>query len=313
MADLVAGEEPPAGGESILEQERMRLEEAARAARDRAEVEADGVGDVASVDGDDASAAETSEELGDDEAGQPGEETAAAADPADDDGAVAEDSSEVAKEDVAEAPSDGDDQIEAEDTDPAQPADDTEPADAPGPPIDKDEQAEAAEDSSDDDARGSTSGRRRGLLSRLFGDDADQDRESDAFAGARGTLPAPVAGKVVANYGQQHKSGATYRGVILRAVRGDPVEAVHGGKVSFAGPVPGLGNAVIVSHGGRYHTVYARLGDLDVREGQKVKPGARLGQLPDDNADMHFELRDQGRAVDPLPWLGSRLPGAPPE
>jgi len=150
--------------------------------------------------------------------------------------------------------------------------------------------------------------RRVGLLTRIFGD----DRDADSFAASRGTLPPPVAGKVVANYGQQHKSGATYRGVILRAGHDAPVKAVAGGQVSFAGDLPGLGNTVIVSHGGRYHTVYARLGSVRVKEGEDVASGADLGELPADNADMHFELRDQGKAIDPLPWLKSGIPGGAP-
>jgi murein DD-endopeptidase MepM/ murein hydrolase activator NlpD len=147
--------------------------------------------------------------------------------------------------------------------------------------------------------------KRPNLLSRMFG----SDRESDTFAASRGSLPPPVAGKVVANYGQQHKTGATYRGVILRAGHSAPIKAVAGGKVSFAGNVPGLGNTVIVSHGGRYHTVYARLGSLEVKEGQSVGGGTEIGTLPADDADMHFELRDQGKAVDPVPWLKGGIPG----
>jgi septal ring factor EnvC (AmiA/AmiB activator) len=118
-----------------------------------------------------------------------------------------------------------------------------------------------------------------------------------------------VAGKVVANYGQQHKSGATYRGVILRATHAAPITAVAAGSVSFAGVLPGLGNTVIVNHGRRYHTVYARLGSVRVKEGQSVGGGTELGALPEDNADMHFELRDQGKAIDPLPWLRGATPG----
>jgi septal ring factor EnvC (AmiA/AmiB activator) len=138
------------------------------------------------------------------------------------------------------------------------------------------------------------------------------DRDADAFASTKGNLPPPVAGKVVANYGQQHKSGATYRGVILRAGHNAPIKAVASGKVSFAGNLPGLGNTVIVSHGGRYHTVYARLGTMNVKEGESIGRGTSIGALPDDNADMHFELRDQGKAVDPGPWLKGGVPGAAP-
>lgn len=148
----------------------------------------------------------------------------------------------------------------------------------------------------------------RGFLNRLFGD----DRESDRFASARGTLAAPVPGRVVASYGQQHKSGATYRGVVLRASGGATVRAVADGRVSFAGNVAGLGNTVIVSHGNRYHTVYARLGSLTVQHGDSVASGVQVGSLPDEDADMHFEVRDQGKPVDPLPWLApGSVPGSP--
>lgn len=146
-----------------------------------------------------------------------------------------------------------------------------------------------------------------GLLQRLF-DDGDSDR----FSAARGTLPLPVAGKVVANYGQQHKSGGTYRGVILRATHGAAVRAVAAGQVSFVGNVAGLGNTVIVSHGSRYHTVYGRLGKVRVKRGDEVDVGTRVGELPDNDADLHFELRDEGKAVNPVPWLKSGVPGAAP-
>ncbi len=144
-------------------------------------------------------------------------------------------------------------------------------------------------------------GSRPGLLSRLFGDDEDTDK----FAAARGTLPVPVAGKVVAGYGQQHESGATYRGVIVRSASGSPIKTVADGRVIFAGSLSGLGRTVIVSHGGRYHTVYARLGSTRVHEGDRVVAGQAVGALPEDDADMHFELRDRGKAIDPVPWLAS--------
>ncbi|HEY2773446.1 MAG TPA: peptidoglycan DD-metalloendopeptidase family protein [Candidatus Binatia bacterium] len=150
---------------------------------------------------------------------------------------------------------------------------------------------------------------KRGLLSRLFGGD---DRESDKFAAARGTLAAPVAGKVVASYGQQHKSGAVYHGVILRATYDAPIKAVADGRVSFVGQVPGMGNTVIVSHGNRYHTVYARLGTVRVKDGDRVSAGTEVGALPDDDADMHFELRDKGQPIDPMPWLKAGVPGSAP-
>lgn len=146
----------------------------------------------------------------------------------------------------------------------------------------------------------SKSRRSGGLMSRIFGG----DRQSDDFAAARGTMTPPVTGKVVAHYGQRHDNGATYRGAILRARGGAAVVAVSGGRVSFVGNVPGLGNSVAVAHGGRYHTVYSRLGAVSVKVGQEVRKGEKLGSLPPDDADLHLELRDKGNAIDPLPWLG---------
>ncbi|HYC57107.1 MAG TPA: peptidoglycan DD-metalloendopeptidase family protein [Candidatus Binatia bacterium] len=143
--------------------------------------------------------------------------------------------------------------------------------------------------------------KRPGLLSRLFrGGNADADK----FASRKGSLAAPVGGKVVASYGQQHKSGNTYRGVIVRSKGGAPVRTVAEGQVIFSGSLSGMGNTVIVSHGGRYHSVYARLGSLRFQEGDRIGAGDVVGNMPGDDPDLHFELRDSGQAVDPLPWVG---------
>jgi len=142
--------------------------------------------------------------------------------------------------------------------------------------------------------------KRPGLLSRLFrGGSADADK----FAARKGQLAAPVGGKVVANYGQQHKSGNKYRGVIVRSKGGAPVRTVAEGQVIFSGTLSGMGNTVIVSHGGRYHSVYARLGSVRFKEGDRIGAGDIVGNMPGDDPDLHFELRDAGQAVDPLPWV----------
>ena len=181
------------------------------------------------------------------------------------------------------------------------------PGDAAAPSDPAQAGASNEEAASDSSAQPAGEKKPKGFLSRIFG---GSDRESDKFASSRGSLAPPVAGKVVASYGQQHKSGATYRGVVLRAGQKAPIRSVAEGKVSFVGEVPGMGKTVIVSHGNRYHTVYARLGSVDVKEGDKVGGGAGIGSLPDDDGDVHFELRDQGNAVDPMPWLRGGAPGA---
>lgn len=141
---------------------------------------------------------------------------------------------------------------------------------------------------------------KQGLLSRLFGGGGE---EAKRFASSKGALAPPLSGRVVANFGQRHENGATYRGVIVRSSRGAPVKAVSAGTVLFAGPLAGLGDTVIVSHGGRYHSVYGRLGSVRFKVGDNVEAGDVVGTLPADDGDLHFEMREGGRAIDPLPWL----------
>lgn len=151
----------------------------------------------------------------------------------------------------------------------------------------------AAAEETDADAK-------KGLLSRLFGG----NEEARRFAATKGSLAPPVSGKVMAKFGQRHENGATYRGVIVRAQRGSSVKSVAGGTVTFAGSVPGLGSTVIISHGGgRYHTVYGRLGNLRFKQGDRVRPGDVIGSMPGDDGDLDFEMRENGRAIDPRPWL----------
>ena len=81
------------------------------------------------------------------------------------------------------------------------------------------------------------------------------------------------------------------------------VMTVAEGEVVFAGPFPGLGNTIILNHGDRYHTVYAHLSSIAHEVGQKVRQNEMIGSLAASDPMLHFEIRSEGKAVDPVPWL----------
>jgi septal ring factor EnvC (AmiA/AmiB activator) len=85
------------------------------------------------------------------------------------------------------------------------------------------------------------------------------------------------------------------------------VRSVAAGEVMVAEAIGTYGLTVIVQHGGGDYSVYGSLGRTDVRKGQTITKGQTLGAVggadPEMPAHLHFEVRPQGRAVDPLDWL----------
>jgi peptidoglycan hydrolase-like protein with peptidoglycan-binding domain len=99
-----------------------------------------------------------------------------------------------------------------------------------------------------------------------------------------------------------------HAGIDLTAPAGTPVAAAAVGRVAWAGfRVGGWGLLVTIAHGDGIRTMYAHLSRVDVRVGQRVSVGARVGRVGatgDANGPhLHFEVRVRGAAVDPLPAL----------
>ena len=92
-------------------------------------------------------------------------------------------------------------------------------------------------------------------------------------------------------------------------VQGDPVMAIGPGVVTKAGVGRGYGNVVYVDHGGGMETRYAHLRGFAVGQGQRVVKGQQLGSMGNTGigtgAHLHFEIRRNGTAIDPLSVLGS--------
>jgi murein DD-endopeptidase MepM/ murein hydrolase activator NlpD len=95
-----------------------------------------------------------------------------------------------------------------------------------------------------------------------------------------------------------------HRGVDYGAPHGTPVRSVADGEVEFAGWQSGYGNVVKVQHGGERSTLYAHLSRIDVRKGQTIEQGQRIGSVGATGwatgPHLHFEFQVNGRHVDPL-------------
>ena len=115
----------------------------------------------------------------------------------------------------------------------------------------------------------------------------------------------PAAGPVVAPF-----DDAKTKGLAIGGKAGDPVYAAADGRVVYAGSgLRGYGNLVIVKHNANYLTAYAHNQALLVKEDQIVKRGqkiAEMGSTDADRVELHFEIRKQGKPIDPSRLLPPR-------
>lgn len=125
----------------------------------------------------------------------------------------------------------------------------------------------------------------------------------------RGALDWPANGRVTGRFGRTSgRLGGTavQNGVEIAVEEASPVRAVHGGTVGYADAFTGFGNLVILEHGGNDYSLYGYLGAIEVSPGQVVDTGAQLGRAgyaPAGPPAVYFEMRIDGRSVDPLQWL----------
>ena len=127
----------------------------------------------------------------------------------------------------------------------------------------------------------------------------------------RGALPWPADGIVVQRFGRPGPAGGTPRnGIEISLAEGQPVRAVHEGTVAFADVFTGYGNLVILDHGDGSYSLYGHLQGFRVERGAHVdarQPVGDSGRNPSGNPALYFELRVDGKPVDPLQWLRKLL------
>ena len=115
----------------------------------------------------------------------------------------------------------------------------------------------------------------------------------------------PVNGKIIGNFSE----GAS-KGVDIAGKAGDPVKAAGDGKVVYSGTgLRGYGKLVIVKHNGTFLSAYAHNQAVLVKEGDSVSKGQKIAEMGNTDADqvkLHFEIRRQGKPIDPLKYLPQR-------
>lgn len=115
----------------------------------------------------------------------------------------------------------------------------------------------------------------------------------------------PANGKTVGAFSE----GAS-KGVDIAGKAGDPVVSAGDGKVVYSGTgLRGYGKLVIVKHNNTYLSAYAHNQNVLVKEGQSVTKGQKIAEMGSTDADqvkLHFEVRRQGKPVDPLKYLPQR-------
>lgn len=126
----------------------------------------------------------------------------------------------------------------------------------------------------------------------------------------RGQLKMPIRGELVARFGSRRGEGGSWKGLFIKAPEGSEVRAVAAGRVAYAEWLRGFGNLVIVDHGNQYLSIYGNNQAVLKRPGDNVKAGEVLASAGNSGGNefsgLYFELRHQGRPIDPLQWVSSR-------
>ncbi|MFO0674957.1 MAG: peptidoglycan DD-metalloendopeptidase family protein [Polyangiaceae bacterium] len=127
---------------------------------------------------------------------------------------------------------------------------------------------------------------------------------TSTFSSQKGRLMFPLAGR--AEIKSARREGASGPGLELKAPLGSAVRAVAAGRVAFADRFGPYGRIVIVDHGEHYYTVSGNLASIDVKVGDEISGGQRLGAIGDEGQGpmLYFEVRRGSETIRPEPWLG---------
>ncbi len=127
------------------------------------------------------------------------------------------------------------------------------------------------------------------------------------FAALRGTLSMPVSGVPSNQFGTRRNADIRWQGWLIPAAEGEPIRAVHAGRVIYADWLRGQGLLIVIDHNDGWLTLYAQNHSLMRQVGDRVIAGdviARAGASGGrDVTGLYFEIRQQGQPVDPAQWI----------
>lgn len=136
-------------------------------------------------------------------------------------------------------------------------------------------------------------------------------RVDGPFARARGRLPWPVSGPLLAGFGSPRgDERLKWDGVLIGAPAGSPVRAIHDGRVVFADWLRGSGQLLIIDHGDGYLSLYGHNQRLLKQPGDRVRAGETIATVGysggQDRPALYFAIRQQGQPSDPRRWCTHR-------
>ncbi|MDG2460710.1 MAG: peptidoglycan DD-metalloendopeptidase family protein [Luminiphilus sp.] len=147
------------------------------------------------------------------------------------------------------------------------------------------------------------------LLSELQNLARTQPLEPEPFALRKGLLPMPVEGQPANRFGAVRNADMRWRGWFIPSEQGVPVKAIHAGQVIFADWLTGQGLIVVIDHGEGWLSLYAQNHSLLRQVGERVKKGTIVGKTGNsggsDTIGLYFEIRHNGKPMDPAEWLDS--------
>lgn len=147
--------------------------------------------------------------------------------------------------------------------------------------------------------------------SRTEPSDEEKFAVGSSITSARGHLRMPVSGKVVTLFGEKSRGPdgltvARSKGIEITTRENAQVVSPFDGKVVFAGPFRGYGELLIIEHGEGYHSLIAGFDRLNSVVGQYVLAGEPVGIMGQTAPKLYLEMRQDGEAINPLPWLASK-------
>lgn len=151
-----------------------------------------------------------------------------------------------------------------------------------------------------------------GEIGRKAQDSNNRAAPGTPFADLKGRLEWPVEGTLLAQFGAAHPIAAQQRshGVLFGAAHGAPVHAVWSGRVVFSDWLTGFGFMTIVDHGDGFLTLYG-YNEVNLKAvGDSVQTNETIGRVGAsgwlEGPALYFEIRFEGKPVNPSPWLASR-------
>lgn len=131
------------------------------------------------------------------------------------------------------------------------------------------------------------------------------------FASQKGRMSLPVRGEILESYGKhkhpEFNSFTFSKGLSISAASGTEIKAIYEGTVIFSDYFKGFGNMMVVDHGGGYFSLYAHASRLSKKVGAEVAKHETIGAVGDVDSSkgsiLYFEIRHQGKPVDPAGWV----------